>query len=161
RANSPQKAQKSRKEEQEPTNPRSFSSLRHCDCDVCRRRRSITSPFMQPGDCVMLVRHAAFCCCILVCSAKLTCANDEFEVHGRVVDQQRRPVAEVSIATNWSANGQFLKADGTPIYDLADPDQQRVFDKQLGKMEPLSHRDQRTDASGRFSIKVHSRATIV
>jgi AhpC/TSA family len=79
-------------------------------------------------------------------------ANEPREVHGQVVDQAGKPVADAAVGYFWRANGSSKGRDGTP-YDFTKPEHIRLFWGNLGQMEPTS-RDQtvKTESDGQFSI---------
>ncbi len=85
-------------------------------------------------------------------------ADDASEVHGRVVDQQGRPLGDVAVSYFWSANGPFNGKDGK-TYDFSTPQAKKVFRANHGKMFPLGDtaRPTRTGADGRFSIRLLAR----
>jgi thiol-disulfide isomerase/thioredoxin len=81
-------------------------------------------------------------------------ADDEREVHGRVVDQSGQPVPSATTALFWGGNGKRVHDDGTPLDPTKNKDDGKLFWKHEGEMEPFSYavRTAQTDSQGRFTI---------
>jgi thiol-disulfide isomerase/thioredoxin len=80
-------------------------------------------------------------------------AADEREVRGRVVDEHAKPVASADVARFWSANGTH-KGPGGRKLDLTNKDDLALFWGNLGRMEPIGGNAVKTDADGRFTLKL-------
>jgi len=72
-------------------------------------------------------------------------------LHGRTLDQQGQPIADVSVSTYWNANGITLE-------DLAKLQKERAGDEKYcaheGRMEPWGASPTKSDAAGHFSMKM-------
>jgi hypothetical protein len=82
-----------------------------------------------------------------------TQAAEDREIHGRVVDEVGRPVADADVDSFWRANGPVTTRDGR-IRDLSKDDELRAFWGSLGEMQPCRPRAVKTGTDGRFSIKM-------
>ena len=91
----------------------------------------------------------------LACALMTTGAGaaEPREVRGRVVDSEGRPVAGAAVGHFWRANGSVWGKDGKAP-DMTKPEDVRRFWSNVGVMEPSTRDDVRTDADGRFSVKV-------
>jgi hypothetical protein len=91
---------------------------------------------------------------ILVCVAAVVKAEEKPVVHGRVVDEQHRAVADADVDFFWRANGSGRDKDGKLL--IGNPETMHEFWGHVGEMEPGSDDGalgkQRTDADGRFRI---------
>ena len=79
--------------------------------------------------------------------------SQERSISGRVIDAQGKPVANVSVATFWRANGSAKKSDGTE-FDLQYKAQLREYWGRLGQMAPSKSTE--TKADGTFTISLRS-----
>ena len=61
----------------------------------------------------------------------------EWSIHGRVVDEAGKPVADATVAYFWLGNGKRLHADGTPLV-FGKPEDTRAYWQQIGEMEPVN-----------------------
>src|SRR5689334_8091596 len=98
---------------------------------------------------------APICCSVLVLLISMNGAqaNEPREVHGRVVDEAGKPVADAAVGSFWRANGSSRDRDGKP-YDLTKAENVRLFWGNLGAMEPAGGaQPTKTESDGRFSIK--------
>jgi thiol-disulfide isomerase/thioredoxin len=80
--------------------------------------------------------------------------SQERSISGRVVNTEGMPVANVSVATFWRANGSSRKSDGTE-FDLQDKAQLLEYWGRLGQMEPSDSTETKVD--GTFTISPRSR----
>jgi hypothetical protein len=71
------------------------------------------------------------------------------EVHGRVIDENGKPVAGAHVSWWWRANGPPPPEHSKGNFDT--PEAQRIAWGNLGKMEPW-HAPATTDADGRFTF---------
>lgn len=82
-------------------------------------------------------------------------AADDWEVHGRVVDENGKPVAGASVASSWSGNGKRLRADGSFVLPMKNDDDKRLAWSHVGEMEPFSKEySETTDADGQFTLQL-------
>ena len=84
--------------------------------------------------------------------------SQERSISGRVVDTEGKPVANVSVATFWRANGSSKKSDGTE-FDLQDKAQLREFWGRLGQMESSDSTE--TNGDGTFTMSLRSRDRVL
>ena len=70
---------------------------------------------------------------------------------GRVVDEHDQPVADINLASFWSANGERLDADGKVLGSLKTDEDVARFWSNVGRMAPWSQRT-RSDADGTFRV---------
>ncbi len=85
---------------------------------------------------------------LVLFAGQATGAEKSWELRGRVLDQQRRPVADVEISTFWNANGVTLEDRRRFGSDEA------KMTTNEGRMEPWGHHPTKTDADGNFSMKL-------
>jgi hypothetical protein len=88
-------------------------------------------------------------------------AQKLWSLQGRVVDQEGRPVAGASVATNWGANGITLEQLRRIEKDLKiHPKKGAELIAEMamneGRLEPWGLSPTQTDANGNFSIQLHS-----
>jgi thiol-disulfide isomerase/thioredoxin len=77
----------------------------------------------------------------VLCSAN---AEEFRTLHGRVVNTHNQPVADVDIATFWSANGILLQAASNSALSAG----------RIGSMEPLGASPAKSGEDGRFSMQL-------
>lgn len=95
----------------------------------------------------------------VACLFSAAIANGEdqlWEVSGKVRDENGKPVAEADVTTYWSANGVSIdeRKEVMKRKDLENDGWKLLYPHE-GKMVPWGIHPAKTDADGRFSIKVH------
>jgi hypothetical protein len=93
---------------------------------------------------------------LVLIAGQATGAEESWVLHGRVVDQQGRPVADVDVTTYWNANGvsheeklRFHKEGGDDFLS--------IFSANEGRMEAWGQHPTKTDADGNFSMTMQGR----
>ncbi len=99
------------------------------------------------------MKHLAAMIALVTFVAQLGIAQER-SISGRVVDAEGKPVANVSVATFWRANGSAKRRDGTE-FDVQDKAQLREYWGRLGQMEPNDSME--TKGDGTFTISLRSR----
>jgi hypothetical protein len=103
----------------------------------------------------MLSRACLFAFLLLV-AAQANAAADPWVLRGRVLDSQGRPAANVDVSTFWSANGvplaEIQRIEKLPLKDR--DAQSAILSENEGRMEPWGSNPTKTDADGRFSLKM-------
>lgn len=93
---------------------------------------------------------------LAITAAEVQAATNPWVLHGRVLDPQGRPAANVDVSTFWDANGvplaEIQRIEKLPA-DVRDS-QSDILSKNEGRMEPWGTNPTKTDADGRFSIKM-------
>jgi len=90
-------------------------------------------------------------------SAAIAEGEDQlWEVSGKVIDENGKPVAEADVTTYWSANGVSIdeRKEVMKRKDLENDGWKLLYPHE-GKMVSWGIHPAKTDADGRFSIKVH------
>jgi hypothetical protein len=101
------------------------------------------------------MNRIAFILLVLIIVTNPVRADDEREVHGRVVDQSGQPVAGATVASYWSGNGKRLHDDGSPLDPSKNKEDMRLFWQHEGEMQPNSQtRTTQTDAQGSFTVNI-------
>jgi cytochrome oxidase Cu insertion factor (SCO1/SenC/PrrC family) len=99
------------------------------------------------------IPFAIFFVTLLTSAAKV--AAEDWEAHGRVVDENGKPVAGASVADFWSGNGKRLRADGSFVRPAKTDDDKKLAWGHVGEMEPFLREDSSTtDADGQFTLKL-------
>jgi thiol-disulfide isomerase/thioredoxin len=105
------------------------------------------------GILAMSLRHCLFSVILFPLASHSLFAEESWVQRGRIVDEQGKPVAGVSVGTIWNANGVSLRQlqesekDGLEHPELA---------KNEGRMEPWGDSPVETDPHGCFSIELKS-----
>ena len=90
---------------------------------------------------------------------------DDWNVRGKVVDEQGQPVAAATISDFWSGNGKRTRADGTQVkFPLNDKSDLRVLSSNIGEMEAFSRESfaiANADGSFVFRLDKDQRTLIV
>ncbi len=89
-------------------------------------------------------------------AARVNAGTDPWVLHGRVLDPQGRPAANVDVSTFWDANGvplaEIQRIEKLPA-DVRES-QSDILSQNEGRMEPWGTNPTKTDADGRFSLKM-------
>ncbi len=95
----------------------------------------------------------------VTCCLSTPVAGDDWEVVGRIIDNDRMPVAGADISPWWRANGSPRQADGTE-YDLAKSKESSAFWGNIGQMEPWQP-GARSDKDGVFQLNTHRKMHVL
>lgn len=99
----------------------------------------------------MLFRQIA-CITVVFFAGSTWAADGEWELRGRVVDEQGKPAAGVDVTTNWNANGFTLEQLAKFQKEGGDSSE---HDQNEGRMEPWGTGRTQTDGDGRFAITMN------
>jgi len=93
---------------------------------------------------------------LVLLAAPALAGSDAWRLEGRVLDPQGRPAAGIDVATFWNANGvplaEIQRIEKLPV-EVRDS-QSDILSQNEGRMEPWGTNPTKTDADGRFSIKM-------
>jgi hypothetical protein len=105
------------------------------------------------------MRFLIFLATLLLVFTSAARANDEREVHGRVVDQSGQPVADATVSSFWSGNGKRVHDDGSPLDPAKNKEDRQLFWQHEGEMQPNFQTEAiQTDTQGTFAMKMSLRS---
>jgi hypothetical protein len=107
------------------------------------------------------VRHNIQSLLLILVLVTATQAGEDREIHGRVVDEAGKPMADADVDYYWRANGSVRTKDGR-VPDFSKDEDVKALWGSLGEMEPFGSAAPRqggpqavkTGPDGRFSIKM-------
>src|SRR4029079_15624182 len=116
-------------------------------CDTLSSFRNLVVPLLTTA---IMIRFASIIGFVLMLVSLAGAA--EWNVHGRVVDEAGKPVADATIASFWLGSGKRLHGDGTPL-GFGKQDDTPAYWQHIGEMEPVdAEHSATTDRAGQFTF---------